>query len=90
MSSPSPSSDGQSLALEHELTDIFPLQSASSQGIPSSAQVGSSSVCTWSLPLGTVIEAADEDMEETPGAQMMQPMEVDPQSAMNEELTRTL
>ena len=95
LSSPSPSSDGWSPALELELNDHLPLQSASCQGNPSSDPSGtasSSGVCAQSVPLGAALEAADQDMGSPPFPGTMQHMELDaePESATNRELTCTL
>ena len=90
LSSPSPSSDGRSPALEHELTDHLPLQSTSRQGDPSSypsATASGSGVRSQSLPLGAALEAAEEEMEtDLPTTQPNVVME----SATDRELARAL
>ena len=90
LSSPSPSSDGRSPALEHELTFHLPFQTASSQGEPSSRPTNAASGSgSASQPrLGAFLEAADEEMASA-APQMTQP-DMAMESATERELARAL
>ena len=93
LSSPSPSSDGRSPALEHELTVHLPLQDASSQGnTPVTPPTASGSGArSQSLPLGAALDAADQEMgDSSPETTHAQDMDVDMESSTNRELTKAL